>query len=274
MYRYYMNVDLKEYNNTELNFTINAYIDKCANPWFEGKELATLLGYKNTRDAIIKYVDPEDKITRCCKLHWQVYWRTFINESGLYSLILRSKLDTAKKFKWWVTKNVLPSIRKQGFYNSFNNRNNNLFKIENEYDLHTKVIGYIKKFYPNALLIVGLGELQDTDNKRIRSFCKGYQKGQPDLIITNLHKHYSGFCIEFETPKNNGQLSDSQRELLQNYKINNYKCLVSSDYDTIIHQITNYILETRIKCPYRRNKKFRNNHTLDNHKINFHRIKI
>ena len=46
MYRYYMNMDLKEYNNTELNFTINAYISKSGNPWFEGKELASLLGYK------------------------------------------------------------------------------------------------------------------------------------------------------------------------------------------------------------------------------------
>ena len=56
--------------------------------------------------------------------------------------------------------------------------------------------------------------------------------------------------------------------------MNNYKCLASSDYDEIIHQITNYMLEIRIKCPYRRNEKFRNNHTLDNYKINFHRIKI
>ena len=191
-----------------MNFTINAYIDKSENPWFEGKELATLLGYKNANDAIIKYVDEEDKISRRGVLRSRVYWCTFLNESEMYSLILRSKLDAAKKFKRWVTKDVLPSIRKQGFYNSlaavFNNRNNNVFKIENEYDLHTNVIGYIKKFYPNALLIAGLCELQDTDNKRIKSFCKGYQKRQPDLIITNLHKHYSGLCIEFKTPKNNG----------------------------------------------------------------------
>ena len=59
-----MNMDVKEYKNTELNFIINAYIHNSGNPWFEGKELATLLGNKNTRNAIIKYVDPEDKITR------------------------------------------------------------------------------------------------------------------------------------------------------------------------------------------------------------------
>ena len=218
-----------------MNFTISIHIDGKQNVWFEGKELAATLGYKNTNDAIIKHVESEDKKTFPRKIRGQVYRCTFLNESGMYSLILRSKLDAAKKFKRWVTNDVLPSIRKQGFYISlaviFNNRKNNVIKIENEYDLHTKVIGYIKKFYPNALLIVGLGELQDTDNKRIKSFCKGYQKGQPDLIITNLHKHYSGFCIEFKTPKNNGKLTDSQRELLQEYKMNNYKCLVSSDYD-------------------------------------------
>ena len=104
-------------------------------------------------------MDLEDKITRHRKSQLQVFWCTFINESGMYSLILRSKLDAAKKFKRWFTEDILPSIRKQGFYNSFNNRNNNVFKIENEYDLHTKVIGYMKKFYPNALLIVGLSEL-------------------------------------------------------------------------------------------------------------------
>ena len=219
-------------------------------------------------------MDPEDKITRCRESLRQAYWCPFLNESGLYSLILRSNLPEAKKFKRWVTSEVLSSIRKQGFYSLFNNRNNNVFKILNEYDLHIKVIGYINKFYLGALLIAGLGELQDTDNKRIRSFCKGYQKGQPDLIITNLHKHYSEFCIEFKTPKNNGKMKKPQEELLNKYKMNNYKCLLSSDYDEIIHQITNYMSETRLKCPYCRNKKFRNKTTLKNHKIKFHRISL
>ena len=91
------------------------------------------------------------------------------------------------------------------------------------------------------MLIAGSGELQDTCSKRIKSYKKGYQKGQPDLIITNLHKHYVGFCIEFKTPKNNGTLTDSQRELLEKYIISNYKCLLSSDYDKIIHETYTYI---------------------------------
>ena len=71
------------------------------------------------------------------------------------------------------------------------------FKIQDEYDLHTKVVQYIRRFYPNLLMIAGLGENQDSSFKRIQSYKKGYMKGQPDLIINNYHKKYCGLCIEF-----------------------------------------------------------------------------
>ena len=264
---------LKEYNNTESNFTINAYIDKSGNPWFKGKEIAILLGYKDTNKAIRKHVDNEDKKSLPDEMVGQVHWYTFLNESGLYSLILRSKLDSVKNFQRWVTKDVLPSIREHRFYSKKNSSYNNVFKIEDECDLHTKLLQYIRRFYPDTLIIAGLGELQDTVSKRIKSYRKGFQKGQPDIIITNLHKYYNGFCIEFKTPKNTEQLSDSQKELLEKYEMNNYKCLVSSDYDLILTEIIQYMNETRIKCPYCRNK-FKNNVTLKNHKINFHRVKL
>ena len=86
-------------------------------PWFVGKDVATALGYSNPRDALSKHVDSEDKNT--------VAFRdgnkgnpnqTIVNESGLYSLILGSKLDGAKRFKRWVTSEVLPAIRKTGAY--------------------------------------------------------------------------------------------------------------------------------------------------------------
>ena len=75
---------------------------------------------------------------------------------------------------------------------------------------------------------------------------KGYQKGQPDIIITNLHKYYNGFCIEFKTPNNNGFLSDSQKELLQQYKNNGYKTMVSNDYDLVIKEIIVYMYNVKI----------------------------
>lgn len=89
-------------------------------PWFIGKDIATILGYTNTKDALKKHIDAEDKqlIQRSQIATLEIPNRglTIINESGLYSLILSSKLPTAKKFKRWVTNDVLPTIRKHGVY--------------------------------------------------------------------------------------------------------------------------------------------------------------
>ena len=87
-------------------------------PWFVGNEIVTLLGYVSPRDALKKHVDTEDKNTvaiRDGNTRGNPN-KTIINESGLYSLILGSKLPTAKKFKRWVTSEVIPSIRKHGAY--------------------------------------------------------------------------------------------------------------------------------------------------------------
>ena len=105
-------------------------------PWFVGKDVATALGYKNTKDAIISHVDDEDKrviqrseiatlenhipedVLPMNFVSAEIPNRglTTINESGLYALIFGSKLETAKKFKHWVTSEVLPSLRKTGSY--------------------------------------------------------------------------------------------------------------------------------------------------------------
>ena len=97
--------------------------------------------------------------------------------------------------------------------------NNTLtFKTENEMDLHVKVVSFLKKRYPHSLFTVTLGENQDTVHKRIDSFKKGYLHGSQDLIINNLHKHYSGFAIEMKSPKGNGVLSPDQSMILQQYQ--------------------------------------------------------
>lgn len=89
-------------------------------PFFVGKDVAEVLGYSNTRDALSKHVDDEDKkiLTSQNATLENMPNRGLqaVNESGLYSLILSSKLPTAKKFKRWVTSEVLPSIRKHGAY--------------------------------------------------------------------------------------------------------------------------------------------------------------
>ena len=85
-------------------------------PYFVGKDVAEILGYTRTADAIRAHVDGEDKGVGKMQTPGGVQEMTVINESGLYSLILGSKLPSAKRFKRWVTNEVLPSIRKHGLY--------------------------------------------------------------------------------------------------------------------------------------------------------------
>ena len=262
-------MEVVKYNYNDLS--IESFIDSNQNIYFKGKQIASALGYTDTDKAIRCHVDEEDKKTYPAKTAGQVRHLVFINESGLYSLIINSKLESAKKFKRWVTSEILPSIRKQGFYKKFNSPNRLVFKIEDEYDLHIKVVQFIRRFYPDALIIAGLGELQDTSHKRIQAWKKGYQKGQPDIIINNHHKYYNGFCIEFKTPKNNGVLSDTQKELLEQYKNNGYKTIVSNDYDLVIKEVSEYMCNVRIICMYCK-RKFISKKTLSNHEKNFHKI--
>ena len=106
--------DLKIFENKEFGEIRTVNID--CEPWFVGVDIATALGYSNTRDAIAKHIDNEDKATVAIHDGRQKRNITAINESGLYSLILSSELPSAKAFKRWVTSEVLPSIRKNGGY--------------------------------------------------------------------------------------------------------------------------------------------------------------
>lgn len=85
-------------------------------PWFIGKDVSDLLGYSNSPKALKDHVDEDDKLTERIVMAGQNREVTIINESGLYSLIIKSKLPNAKKFKRWVTSEVLPTIRKTGSY--------------------------------------------------------------------------------------------------------------------------------------------------------------
>ena len=251
--------------------------------WFRGKDIAKALGYEKTRNAILKHVDDDDKsILEDLRRGPQIRapfkneqgGSIFINESGLYSLILRSKLESAKVFKRWVTTDVLPSIRKTGRYDHcIDHKYNNAltFKIENETDLHVKVVSFLKKRYPHSLFTVTLGENQDTAFKKINSFKKGYPRGSPDLIINNLHKHYSGFAIEMKSPKGNGVLSPDQSMMLRQYQNNGFKTLVSNDHDHIIEQIIEYFRDVRIKCSFCP-RRFISSQSLTSHINGFHKM--
>ena len=105
---------LQIFDNEEFGQIRTVTIDN--EPWFVGKDVATALGYKDTSDALKKHVLSEDKLTRRFADSGQNREMYIINESGLYALIFGSKLDSAKRFKHWVTSEVLPSIRKHGMY--------------------------------------------------------------------------------------------------------------------------------------------------------------
>ena len=110
--------ELQIFNNEEFGNVRSLVIDN--EPWFVGKDVAEALGYKDVNHAILDHVDEEDKVNsktqgqNAPELGQRGSW--LINESGLYSLILSSKLPNAKKFKRWVTSEVLPTLRKTGSY--------------------------------------------------------------------------------------------------------------------------------------------------------------
>lgn len=105
---------LKIFENSE--FGKIQVIERNGEPWFIGKEIATVLGYKNASDALIKHVDDEDKGVAKRDTLGGKQNIIIINESGLYSLVLSSKLEKAKAFKRWVTSEVIPAVRKHGGY--------------------------------------------------------------------------------------------------------------------------------------------------------------
>ena len=252
------------YENEQLNIEIDCYIDKKNKIWFRGKEIALTLGYKNTRKAIIDHVHEDDKQlieinksqiskthTKSCKLRSndslpltetleKTYQCVFINESGFYSLILSSKLPIAKEFKYWVTNEVLPSIRKKGYYNI----NSNRLMIDSEYDLHCNVVSFIRNKYPEALMIAGLGENQKTNMTRLTSWKKGYMAGQCDLMLMNPTSKYNSLCIEFKDPKGDYKMSEKQLEMKQKYIMNKCKYIMSNCYNDIIFEVIKHMEES------------------------------
>lgn len=112
--------EVSKMNNLQI-FNSNEFgeirvLDINSEPWFVGKDVAEVLGYSNPQKAIRMHIDEDDKGVNEMDTPGGIQKTTIINESGLYSLILSSKLPNAKKFKKWVTGEVLPTIRKHGMY--------------------------------------------------------------------------------------------------------------------------------------------------------------
>nr|DAO99001.1 MAG TPA: repressor domain protein [Caudoviricetes sp.] len=126
------------------------------NPLFIAKQVCTILGFVNSKDAVSRHVDPED----VCKVELQTNGGrqlvNCVNESGLYALIFGSKLPKAKQFKRWVTNEVLPAIRKQGCY-SAQEQDNTLISNEQQYELSSRIPRYtclLQRDFETALAFV------------------------------------------------------------------------------------------------------------------------
>ena len=104
--------------------------------------------------------------------------------------------------------------------------------------MHTKVVQFIRRFFDDALIAPGLGELQDTSEKRIESWRKGYLKGQPDLMILNRTRTANGLAIEFKTPSYARDASAEQEVYLERLRHTGWETLVSNCYDEI--RVENY----------------------------------
>lgn len=129
--------EIQIFNSSEFGDMRTVTIDD--EPWFVGKDVAEALGYSNARDALSKHVDKEDKGVAKCDTPGGKQDLSIINESGLYALIFGSKLESAKRFKHWVTSEVLPTIRKTG--------------------------GYQKQLSPAEMMRIQLGMIDDHENR-------------------------------------------------------------------------------------------------------------
>ncbi|CAB4012485.1 BRO family, N-terminal domain [Paramuricea clavata] len=239
----------KLFKNRELNASVRI-VKSGEDVLFYARDVAESLGYADPKKAVQKLVRKQNKasVYELCKggdsppfekCHPQTI---LLFEPGLYQLICSSRLPIAEDFQDWVFREVLPSIRKTGSYNLPDRRSlkYNQMILINETDLHYAVVSYIRDNYPEAVIIPGLGEYQDTVSKRCDAWKKGYRSGQPDLIIENPKGKYRGFAIEFKSPKGTGVLSERQQLWLVRLRSMGYDTLVSDDIVKTCIRINEY----------------------------------
>lgn len=193
--------DLQIFNFEELpvrTLTVNE------EPFFVGKDVAEILGYSNTRDALYRHVDGEDKDVVKLDTLGGIQSQTIINESGLYSLIFSSKLESAKRFKRWVTSEVLPAIRKHGLYATDNVIKNTL----NNPDYIINILTEYKKEKEHNLVL----EQQVKENKPKVLFADSVAGSDNSILVGELAKLLKQNGIDvgqnrlFKWLRNNGYL--------------------------------------------------------------------
>lgn len=213
-------------------------------PYFVGNEIATILGYKNTRDALIKHVDKED-VKPDVAIHdgSQTRYMTIINESGLYSLIMSSKLPNAKLFKRWVTSEVLPSIRKNGSYEL---DTNGLMKqlTESQIVLNNVLAGF-KMQIDNDFKIANEKITEHDELLKKRVYLSPKEAKDVQIAIKNKAKQ---IAIEFDLPYHTVKGKLFKRlytSLNEIFEVGTYRELPSIKYEDIIHTISGLTIGIR-----------------------------
>lgn len=204
-------------------------------PYFVGKDIANALGYKNTRDAVSNHVDKDDKTEVAVHDGRQNRNMTIINESGLYSLILSSKLPQAKSFKKWVTSEVLPTIRKTG---SYVKPKTTMELLELEFQAIKEVkeeVAEVKEdlaSFKEELPILALD---------IEKITKAKNKVAVNLLGGKDSKAYKNNSIRGKV------YTDIARELKRQFGLETYKALKRNEVVKAIEVISNYKLPLCLK---------------------------
>lgn len=201
-----MNEKIQIFRNEEFGSVRTVMIEN--QPWFVGKDVASALGYSNPTKAIRDHVDADDRWGSDSDPHvfkdkfGREQIPTLINESGLYSLILSSKLPSAKKFKRWVTSEVLPSIRKYGAYIS----DETLEELENSKEAIADLLAKLKneqasrkkmKLEFNKILEAQAKVISDMKPKA--AYCDSVLKGERLMNVTQISKDYGMSATCFNT---------------------------------------------------------------------------
>lgn len=204
-------------------------------PWFVGKDVAVSLGYKDTSDALKKHVADEDKLTRCFADSGQNRQMYIINESGLYALIFGSKLESAKRFKHWVTSEVLPAIRKTGAYQKQMTTDQKIqllaqgnVELTERIDKVDKDLQEFKADMP--LLALECQRITRAKNQKVVPLMGG--KSAPAYKNKSLmHKVYS----------------DVDAQLRREFGVNTYKAIKRNQCDLAVKIIEDYVLPMYLK---------------------------
>ena len=175
-----MQNDLMVFQNQEFGEIRSILIND--EPWFVGKDVASVLGYSNPSKVLTDHVDPEDKLNNdsLSSLGQRGGW--LINESGMYSLILSSKLPNAKKFKKWVTGEVLPSIRKHGAYLTPDKVEEVLLNP----DTIIKIAQNLKEEQEKRMQL----EIENNELKPKANYCEQVLQSENAVVTTQIAKDY------------------------------------------------------------------------------------